>query len=176
MLCGERIFNLKCLLIRHTKSESDFFCYKKSLKLTLNLSFEYTIYVLVMWIHIGYFVVKKLVWNVNIKAFLYTNRGYIRIRNHIFMNRKNRNCKNRNCKNLNYNFRNCKNWNRIFRNLIVFYISERDPILIERSNLINISKLVVKEVITIYIYKWYNDANKSFFLEYELHCHNSHTQ
>ena len=30
--------------------------------------------VLVLWIHKGYCVVKKLVWNVRIKAFLYTKR------------------------------------------------------------------------------------------------------
>ena len=51
------------------------FVYQKSLKRTLKLVFEYKITfwicVLVMWIHWGYCVVKKLVWNVRIKSLLY---------------------------------------------------------------------------------------------------------
>ena len=49
--------------ICHTKSESDFFCIPET----------FWICVVVLWIHKGYFVAKKLVWNVYTKAFWYTN-------------------------------------------------------------------------------------------------------
>ena len=52
------------------------FLYQKSLKRTFKLVFEYKITfwicVLVLWIHKGYCVVKKLMWNLRIKAFWYT--------------------------------------------------------------------------------------------------------
>ena len=51
------------------------FVYQKSLKGTFKPVFEYKINfwicVLSFWIHKGYFVVKKLVWNLRIKAFWY---------------------------------------------------------------------------------------------------------
>ena len=53
-----------------------FFVYQKSLKLTFKTGFwvqnNLLNCVLVLWIHKGYCVVKKLVWNVRIKAFWYT--------------------------------------------------------------------------------------------------------
>ena len=49
----------------------EFVCvYQKSLKQKFKTGFW--VYVLVLWIHKGYCVVKKLVWNVCIKAFWYT--------------------------------------------------------------------------------------------------------
>ena len=67
------LFNWIC----HNKSESELFLYTRNLKnKRLKPAFEYKItfwiYVLVLWIHKGYCVVKKLVWNVRIKAFWYT--------------------------------------------------------------------------------------------------------
>ena len=52
------------------------FVYQKSLKRTFKISFwvqnHLWICVRVLWIHKGYCVVKKQVWNVRIKAFWYT--------------------------------------------------------------------------------------------------------
>ena len=52
------------------------FAYLKSLNRTFKTGFwaqiTFWICVLVLWIHKGYCVVKKLVWNVRIKAFWYT--------------------------------------------------------------------------------------------------------
>ena len=52
------------------------FAYQKPLKLTFQTIFEYQINfricLLKLWIHNGYFVFKKLVWNVRIKSFWFT--------------------------------------------------------------------------------------------------------
>ena len=61
-----------------TKSESDLFLYainhqNERLKTVSDYKIVFLICVLVLWIHKGYCVVKKLVWNVCIKAFWYTN-------------------------------------------------------------------------------------------------------
>ena len=60
-----------------------FFIYQKSLRLPFKTSFwvqnHLVICVLALWIHNGYFVVKKLEWNVCIKACWYTNIFYWRI-------------------------------------------------------------------------------------------------
>ena len=63
------------------------FVYQKSLKRTFKPSFEYKIAfwicVLVMlWIHKVYCVVKKLVWNLRIKAFWYTKYFSIKYSSH----------------------------------------------------------------------------------------------
>ena len=59
------------------------FVYQKSLKQTFKTGFEYKITFwicgLVLGIHKGYYVVKKLVWNVPIKAFLYTKYNILQI-------------------------------------------------------------------------------------------------
>ena len=52
------------------------FLYQKPLKLVFEYKIAFWIYVIVMWIHKGYFVVEKLVWNVRIKAFWYTKIFY----------------------------------------------------------------------------------------------------
>ena len=56
------------------------FVYQKNVKLTLKTGFwvknTFWSYVLVLWIHKGYFVVKKLLWNVRIEAFWYTKMYY----------------------------------------------------------------------------------------------------
>ena len=64
--------------IRHTKSKSELFLYTRNLENErLKSVFEYKITswicVLALQFHIGYCVLKKLVWNVRIKAFTYTN-------------------------------------------------------------------------------------------------------
>ena len=66
----------------HTNSESDLVLHTRNLKNERPKSvFEYIltfwICVLVLWIHKGYFVLKKLVWNVFIKAIWYTNIYYV---------------------------------------------------------------------------------------------------
>ena len=58
--------------------DSDLFLYTRNLsnehlKPVFEYKISFWIYVLVLWIHRGYYVVKKLVWNVRIKAFWYTN-------------------------------------------------------------------------------------------------------
>ena len=59
--------------ICHTKSGSDLFLYTRNrLKSVFEYKITFWICVLVLWIHKGYCVVKKLVWNVPIKAFWYT--------------------------------------------------------------------------------------------------------
>ena len=57
--------------IRHTKPES-VFCILEMFEYIIT----FWICVLVLWIHKGYCVVKKLVWNVCIKAFWYTKSFY----------------------------------------------------------------------------------------------------
>ena len=65
------VFNLKCLLIKFViPNLSQFFLSNyKNQRLSTKL--------LLLWIHKGYFVVKKLVWNVHIKAFGYTKIFYL---------------------------------------------------------------------------------------------------
>ena len=63
--------------ICHAKSDSYLFLYTRnlwneSLKPALEYQITFWICVLVLWIHKGYWVVKKLVWNVRIKDFWYT--------------------------------------------------------------------------------------------------------
>ena len=58
--------------IRHTKSDSDLFFYSRNilngcLKPVFEHKISFWIYVLVPWNNKGYYVVKKLVWNVRIK-------------------------------------------------------------------------------------------------------------
>ena len=69
-----RILLMLISWIHDTKSES--YLYLKSLKYTIETGFwvqnHLWICVLELWIHKAYFVIKKLVWNVYIKAFLYT--------------------------------------------------------------------------------------------------------
>ena len=52
------------------------FVYQKSLKLSFKTGFQckitFLIYFLALWTHRGYYIVKKLVWNVRIQAFWYT--------------------------------------------------------------------------------------------------------
>ena len=64
------------MLINWISQNKSFFVYQKSLKRTFKFFFEYkiifSICVLVLWIHRGYCVVKKLVLNVRINAFWYT--------------------------------------------------------------------------------------------------------
>ena len=61
--------------ICHTKSETDLFLYTRNLKTNVKNQFLSTKsplnLVLVLWIHKGYYVLKRLVWNVRIKAFCY---------------------------------------------------------------------------------------------------------
>ena len=64
--------------IQHTKSENFFlYLYENSLKPTFKIGVWYKITLricmFVFWIHKGYFVVVKLILNVGIKVFLYTN-------------------------------------------------------------------------------------------------------
>ena len=75
-VCEWWIFNLKCLLIIffiQNLSHFCFFVYQKSFKRRFKPVFEYKITlgicVLALWNHKAYFVVKKLVRNVCIKAF-----------------------------------------------------------------------------------------------------------
>ena len=56
--------------ICHTKSESNLFFFTRNLWNAQNYLLNC---VLVLWIHKGYCVVKKLMWNVRIKAFWHTN-------------------------------------------------------------------------------------------------------
>ena len=63
--------------ICHTKPDWDSYLYTRNLlNECLKPGFEYKITfwicILGLWIHKGYYVVKKLVWNVRIKAFWYT--------------------------------------------------------------------------------------------------------
>ena len=76
-VCGEFLtFNAYQLNLSYQIWVGSIFVYQKSLKQTFKPVFEYKIifwiFVLVLWIHKGYYVVKKLMWNVRIKAFWYT--------------------------------------------------------------------------------------------------------
>ena len=64
---------VKCLLIEFVISNLNqiYFCILEIFKTKSVFLF---ICLLVLWIHKGYFVVKKLVWNVRIKAFWYTKK------------------------------------------------------------------------------------------------------
>ena len=48
--------------------------WNERLKPVVEYKITFWIFVRALWIHKGYFVVKKLVWNVHIKAFWYTNK------------------------------------------------------------------------------------------------------
>ena len=70
--------------IRQIKSESDLFLYTRNLsnerwKPVFELKITFWSCVLVMWIHKWYYVVKKLVLNVHIKAFWYTKMLKIKV-------------------------------------------------------------------------------------------------
>ena len=67
--------------ICHTNSKSDFFCIPEFLKRTFKPVFWvqiiFWICVLVVWMHRGYFLFKRVVWYVCIKAFWYTKHIFI---------------------------------------------------------------------------------------------------
>ena len=81
MLFTKEIFNLKCILIEIVNKiwVSYILVCQKSIKRTFKSSFwvqNHLLYlcfcVVILWIHKSYCVIKKLVWNVRIKAFWYT--------------------------------------------------------------------------------------------------------
>ena len=95
-VCREFLtFNADINLIRRTISESDLFLYTRNLqherlKPVFECKITFWICVLMLRIHKGYCLVKKLVGNVRIKAFWYTKRLLIilhfRGTNNIFVN------------------------------------------------------------------------------------------
>ena len=96
MLCVYGIFNLWCLLIDFIIPNLSriYFVYQKSLKRTFKTSFWVQIHLLNLCSSAvnpkGYYVVKKLVWNVRIKAFWYTKD--IALYNHLKSLHTNINC------------------------------------------------------------------------------------
>ena len=83
MFYVKRIVNLYCFLIGFviTNLTRIYLCISEIFKTNVsNLFFDYkitfSIYVLVLWIHKGYCVVKKLVWDVSIKVVWFKKNIY----------------------------------------------------------------------------------------------------